>query len=797
MRKIVVAAVLAFAFGAGCGGGGKGYILEPSYPAKLAPYADQLSARSLVIGDGGAIMSKPSEGTLEDRAWHFDIDPLGEFQPSGAALRVEFWLSPSDSQTRVYADGFDELLLAVLVAPIPDGGGADIPDPGHGAYDFSADDDSDGLSNIDELIAGVDPYVADSDADGVRDGADAFPSLAAEWNDADGDGTGDNADDDIDGDGLANEDEDLIGTDRFLADTDGDGAGDGADICPAVSDPEQTDTDGDGRGDACDEDSDGDGLSDSAENRAGSNPFVVDTDGDGLGDGAEVNRGSSPVNPDTDGDGVGDARDNCPTKANSGQSDLDADGTGDVCDDDRDGDGHSNRDDNCPDAANSDQANEDGDADGDACDIDDDADGVPDGGDNCPLVANPAQGAADSDGDGVAADCDLDDSDAGVRRKGDAVFVDMAHGSDSASGTRTAPFATLRRAAQAARAKGLSVYVAAGFYDVSDLDPPQGVSFFGGFANGDDEGARFASRDAQSAAATYRTVLSRDDVPTTLVVAADDVGIDGFYIENKASQFDVVDPSVTLEVVAGSAAIERNSIVGNESSPQSLGTRIAGGIVRLVRNRIDGGGLDRSGSASAALAIEGGDVLAANNIIVAGDGRFATALSIRESAPIVVNNTIDGRSSNESLGTSEGVVLADASPVLINNLIFTGTAPDQYPLSCLGQAPSGVSAFRSNIFAIFGGVGGNAVARDCDGAAYEGAEFSMGDALVESNRIFEGGSVADLLDDSYELAGLGGEADGVDDGLAASGDDFGNIADDYNGAGRPKGDAFDVGAVEK
>lgn len=42
--------------------------------------------------------------------------------------------------------------------------------------------------------------------------------------------------------------------------------------------------------------------------------------------------------PDTDGDGVGDPGDNCPGTYNPGQSDLDDDGIGDECDDDRDGD---------------------------------------------------------------------------------------------------------------------------------------------------------------------------------------------------------------------------------------------------------------------------------------------------------------------------------------------------------------------------------------------------------------------------------------------------------------------------
>ena len=42
---------------------------------------------------------------------------------------------------------------------------------------------------------------------------------------------------------------------------------------------------------------------------------------------------------DSDGDGVDDTADNCPQISNADQADFDADGMGDVCDDDDDDDG--------------------------------------------------------------------------------------------------------------------------------------------------------------------------------------------------------------------------------------------------------------------------------------------------------------------------------------------------------------------------------------------------------------------------------------------------------------------------
>ncbi len=51
-------------------------------------------------------------------------------------------------------------------------------------------------------------------------------------------------------------------------------------------------------------DADDDGLSDSDEELAGTDPNNPDTDLDGMSDGDEVRKGTDPLNPDTDGDGV-------------------------------------------------------------------------------------------------------------------------------------------------------------------------------------------------------------------------------------------------------------------------------------------------------------------------------------------------------------------------------------------------------------------------------------------------------------------------------------------------------------
>ncbi|MEX2237629.1 MAG: calcium-binding protein [Dehalococcoidia bacterium] len=149
---------------------------------------------------------------------------------------------------------------------------------------------------------------------------------------------------------------------------------------------------------------------------------------------ADCDIGAFELEPDSDGDGVTDSADNCPNDANADQANFDNDGEGDACDSDDDNDGIADGSDdceqtptstnvaadgcpdpdnddvstfagdNCPSVANANQTNTDGEGEGDACDGDDDNDTILDGPDNCPLTANTNQ--ADVDGDGTGDVCD-------------------------------------------------------------------------------------------------------------------------------------------------------------------------------------------------------------------------------------------------------------------------------------------------------------------------------------------------------------------------------------------------------
>jgi hypothetical protein len=117
---------------------------------------------------------------------------------------------------------------------------------------------------------------------------------------------------DSDGDGLSDELEDLIGTDRFLQDTDNDGFSDLLEhnLRDSGFDPLDP-TDADCKGDNDRLDTDGDGLRDCEELFVGTLARVYDSDNDGFGDGIEVLYGSNPGLADTlldiDFDGVGNA----------------------------------------------------------------------------------------------------------------------------------------------------------------------------------------------------------------------------------------------------------------------------------------------------------------------------------------------------------------------------------------------------------------------------------------------------------------------------------------------------------
>lgn len=102
------------------------------------------------------------------------------------------------------------------------------------------DSDADGLSDIDELILGLDPQQSDSDGDGLADGIEVTAGLDPK------DPSDAAADPDLDG--LSNAEEVALGTNRNASDTDVDGLGDAVEVTLGTN-PVRADTDGGARKD--------------------------------------------------------------------------------------------------------------------------------------------------------------------------------------------------------------------------------------------------------------------------------------------------------------------------------------------------------------------------------------------------------------------------------------------------------------------------------------------------------------------------------------------------------------------
>ncbi|MAE68690.1 hypothetical protein CL635_02695 [bacterium] len=187
------------------------------------------------------------------------------------------------------------LLIAMPISGFAQVNEADID--GDGLLNTEEDKNGDGIVNSGE----TDPFNADTDGGGEADGSE----MTAGRNPFD---RSDDMTYDLDNDGLTNNQEDNIGTDRTNPDTDEDSINDKDDPFP-LDNAYRQDSDSDGLPDAYEiennlerdkrsdaqEDSDGDGLSNLEEFIEGTDIFNPDTDLDGIEDGEEVEEGSDPL----------------------------------------------------------------------------------------------------------------------------------------------------------------------------------------------------------------------------------------------------------------------------------------------------------------------------------------------------------------------------------------------------------------------------------------------------------------------------------------------------------------------
>jgi hypothetical protein len=238
----------------------------------------------------------------------------------------------------------------------------------------SSYDDMDGDLIADEDEEGVDtdgdgiPDIEDldSDNDGIPDSVEAGDEwLGSSPIDTDGDGIPDFRDKDSDNDGIADWDE----------------------VGPDPSSPR--DLDGDGIPDYIDIDSDGDGISDRTE--WGDDPTTpLDSDGDGRPD---------YMDSDSDGDGIPDEWEAGTGTPDDEPRDLDGDGIPDYLDDDSDGDGFLDSEEGDMHPGTGEPRDTDGDGWYDFIDTDSDGDTIRDS-DEADYGTDPYDD--DTDGDGVS-----------------------------------------------------------------------------------------------------------------------------------------------------------------------------------------------------------------------------------------------------------------------------------------------------------------------------------------------------------------------------------------------------------
>jgi len=257
---------------------------------------------------GETIFTTNFYNNIIDQAFEYSLqgESLITASPSGGSLKYD-----DTSIITLTADATTltpgETVTVDFVVSAPNLGEKDM-EATFTALDPNADDDSDGLTNIEEDGLGTDPDNSDTDGDNIPDGVDINPLVP-------------DADTDSDGDGLSNifEITNSVTSNPSLADTDNDGLNDGAEINTYSTDPNDMDSDDDGLTDAIevnttstdpnDDDSDDDTLLDGAEyDTHNTDPNDDDSDDDTLLDGAEINTyGSNPNSADSDADGMPDS----------------------------------------------------------------------------------------------------------------------------------------------------------------------------------------------------------------------------------------------------------------------------------------------------------------------------------------------------------------------------------------------------------------------------------------------------------------------------------------------------------
>jgi hypothetical protein len=328
--------------------------------------------------DGDGLLNTEEGNTTDPANWDTDGDQMDDWWEDYYSRICEIYPHMDDRNSNPDGDAYNNYIEYLnntdpCTYDMSDQDGDGMPDEWEDLYscvgstidDGETDADTDGLSNINEYLSSTDPCNIDTDGDLMDDAwevsysatcdinplindasddpdSDGYDNLTEYTNttdpctftvlDLDGDSmpdawedlqpcvgsSVDDADLDPDLDGISNINEYLSGTNPCNDDSDGDGMSDGWELAyfegGCLVDPLTPDADGDLDGDSlsnfeeygyqtnpCDSDSDSDGLNDSEEIWSyGTDPNNNDTDYGGVPDGLEINSFSTDPNDPLD-----------------------------------------------------------------------------------------------------------------------------------------------------------------------------------------------------------------------------------------------------------------------------------------------------------------------------------------------------------------------------------------------------------------------------------------------------------------------------------------------------------------
>ncbi|BET65273.1 hypothetical protein ASA1KI_01910 [Opitutales bacterium ASA1] len=265
------------------------------------PVAAEDLADASRIATGAALISALRIGTeAELYVWDGSSEGVGAWKASGRRFAVDHegratdWLNLTirqDFNSRTWDLYVDGVLIRYDV-------GFPLDEDDHlSRVAFAGPAAATG--HFDALYAGTDnPLFEDNDRDGIDDAYEAVSWMDRARNDRD---------EDLDGDGLTNIQEYLLGTRANRSDTDGDRLPDGWEVQYGFNPLQPPPFGGEWYAYP---DSDGDGLTDNLEYYYGTNPLLADTDGDGTPDSWEVYNGLDPLVWDSHTDPDGDGRPN-------------------------------------------------------------------------------------------------------------------------------------------------------------------------------------------------------------------------------------------------------------------------------------------------------------------------------------------------------------------------------------------------------------------------------------------------------------------------------------------------------